>query len=64
MGAKVVVVDLPFRWIQKKKSLNPCCCNFTKTVLAMIDTVTSPPGLRMPFEKLSMNFNRGGRCFA
>lgn len=56
-GAKVVEVDIPFPidgpWtvIELMKS---ACSDRTK--LVMIDTVTSPTGLRMPFEELTEFF--------
>ena len=52
-GAEAVVVDIPFRVSNEEEVISPLLDAVTeKTVLAMIDTVTSPTGLRMPFEKL------------
>jgi len=52
-GAKTVVVEIPFRVSDKDEIIDIILEAVTeKTVLAMIDTVTSPTGLRMPFEEL------------
>ncbi len=52
-GAKTVVVDLPFRVSDEQEIVDIILGAVTeKTVLALIDTVTSPTGLRMPFEDL------------
>ena len=52
-GAKTVVVDIPFRVESEEEIVNLVMGAITdRTVLVMIDTVTSPTGLRMPFEKL------------
>ena len=52
-GAEAVVVDIPFRVRDEEEVIGPLLDAITeKTVLAMIDTVTSPTGLRMPFERL------------
>ncbi len=60
-GAKVVVVDLPFRCDSEEEIIEPLLGAITpRTVLAMIDTVTSPTGLRMPFEKLVEEFQLRG----
>ena len=60
-GAKVVVVDLPFRCDSEEEIIEPLLAAISpKTVLAMIDTVTSPTGLRMPFEKLVDEFQSRG----
>ena len=51
--AKTVVVDIPFRVKNEEEVVDLIMDKITgKTVLAMIDTVTSATGLRMPFEKL------------
>ena len=51
--AKTVVVDIPFRVKNEEEVVDLIMDKVTgKTVLAMIDTVTSATGLRMPFEKL------------
>jgi isopenicillin-N epimerase len=60
-GAKVVEVAIPFPIegpqivIDLMKS---ACTPLTK--LVMIDTVTSPTGLRMPFEELTAHFEENG----
>lgn len=60
-GAKVVEVAIPFPIegpqivIDLMKS---ACTPYTK--LVMIDTVTSPTGLRMPFEELTAHFEENG----
>ncbi len=60
-GAEVVVVDLPFRCDSEEEIIEPLLAAISpKTVLAMIDTVTSPTGLRMPFEKLVDEFQSRG----
>ena len=60
-GAKVVVVDLPFRCDSEEEIIEPLLAAISpKTVLVMIDTVTSPTGLRMPFEKLVDEFQSRG----
>ena len=60
-GAKIVVVDLPFRCDSEEEIIEPLLGAITpRTVLAMIDTVTSPTGLRMPFEKLVDEFQLRG----
>ena len=51
--AKTVVVDILFRVKNEGEVVDLIMDKITgKTVLAMIDTVTSATGLRMPFEKL------------
>ena len=56
-GAKIVVVDLPFRCDSEEEIIEPLLAAISpKSVLVMIDTVTSPTGLRMPFEKLVDEF--------
>tara|TARA_A100001037_G_scaffold305140_1_gene344191 strand:+ start:1565 stop:2572 length:1008 start_codon:yes stop_codon:yes gene_type:complete len=60
-GAKIVVVDLPFRCDSEEEIIEPLLAAISpKSVLAMIDTVTSPTGLRMPFEKLVGEFQSRG----
>ncbi len=52
-SAIVVVCDIPFPVENKEGIINKIMsCVTKKTKLAMIDTVTSPTGLRMPFEIL------------
>ena len=52
-GAKTVVVRIPFRIDDDSDIIDPIMSAINeKTVLAMIDTVSSPTGIRMPFEKL------------
>jgi isopenicillin-N epimerase len=52
-GARSVVVPLPFRTEGTAPLLEPWLRAVTgRTRLAMIETVTSPTGLRMPFEPL------------
>ena len=46
-------MDIPFRLNNEKEVVDLIIGEVTdKTVLAMIDTVTSATGLRIPFEKL------------
>ncbi len=60
-GAKVVVVDLPFRCESEDEIIEPLLTAISpRTVLAMIDTVTSPTGMRMPFERLVAEFQARG----
>ena len=60
-GAKVIVVNLPFRCESEEEIIEPLLGAITsRSVLAMIDTVTSPTGLRMPFEKLVSEFQSRG----
>ena len=60
-GAKIVVVDLPFRCDSEEEIIEPMLAAISpKSVLVMIDTVTSPTGLRMPFEKLVDEFQSRG----
>lgn len=59
--AKVVVVKLPFRCESEEEIIEPLLAAITpRTVLAMIDTVTSPTGMRMPFERLVAEFQSRG----
>ena len=52
-GAKTVVVDIPFRLDGNEGVVEAIMGAVTeRTVLALIDTVTSPTGIRMPFEEL------------
>lgn len=53
-GASVVTVQIPFPIEGPEIVMNRMLAAVTdRTVLAMIDTVTSPTGLRMPFEDLT-----------
>ena len=60
-GAKVVVVAIPFPidGPQVVIELMKSACS-ERTKLVMIDTVTSPTGLRMPFEELTKFFEGMG----
>ncbi len=52
-GARTVVVDVPFRVGSEDEIVELISESVTeRTVLAMIDTVTSPTGMRMPFEEI------------
>ena len=52
-GAKVVTVNIPFPIESSDQAITAIMSGVSeRTVLAMIDTVTSPTGLRMPFEAL------------
>ena len=52
-GAKVVTVNIPFPIDGPEVATELIMAGLTeRTVLVMIDTVTSPTGLRMPFEEL------------
>ena len=60
-GAKTVVVDIPFRLREESQILDLIMDSVTeRTVLALIDTVTSPTGLRMPFEELVEKLQSSG----
>jgi len=60
-GAKTVVVEVPFRVEGPQEVLDIIMDAVTdRTVLAMIDTVTSPTGMRMPFEELTMQLQSRG----
>ena len=60
-GAKTVVVEIPFRLESEEEIIDLILNNVTdRTVLALIDTVTSPTGLRMPFEKLVSELQEKG----
>jgi len=52
-GAKVITVNIPFPISDPQEALDAIMDGVsTRTRLAMIDTVTSPTGLLMPFERL------------
>jgi isopenicillin-N epimerase len=52
-GAKVVTINIPFPVEGPQDVIDAMMAGVSeRTVLAMIDTVTSPTGLRMPFETL------------
>lgn len=60
-GAKVVTVAIPFPIAGPHIVMDAMMAAVTPaTVLAMIDTVTSPTGLRMPFEQLTNALERKG----
>ncbi len=60
-GAKTVVVDIPFRVDSESEIVDLIMAAVSeKTVLALIDTVTSPTGLRMPFEDLVDKLQKSG----
>ena len=60
-GATVVVVPIPFPIDGPQTVIEVMKSAYTKrTKLVMIDTVTSPTGLRMPFEKLTSFFENKG----
>ncbi len=60
-GAKTVVVEIPFRVEGPQEVLDIIMGAVTdRTVLALIDTVTSPTGMRMPFEKLTEQLQSRG----
>ena len=60
-GAKVVTVPLPFPIEGPHVVMDAMLGAVTdRTVLAMIDTVTSPTGLRMPFEELTAELEGRG----
>ena len=60
-GAKVVTVPLPFPIDGPHVVMEAMLGAVTdRTVLAMIDTVTSPTGLRMPFEDLTAELEGRG----
>lgn len=60
-GASTVIVRIPFRINDDSEIIEPIMSAVTsRTVLAMIDTVSSPTGVRMPFEGLvNLLQNRG-----
>ena len=53
VGAETIVVEIPFD-VKNQKEVVDIIMNSVseKTVLALIDTVTSPTGMRMPFEEI------------
>ena len=52
-GAKTVVVSLPFPVLSPDQVIQSILKSVTKkTKLALIDTVTSPTGIRLPFEEI------------
>jgi isopenicillin-N epimerase len=60
-GAKTVVVEIPFRVEGPQEVLDIIMGAVTdRTVLALIDTVTSPTGMRMPFEELTEQLQSRG----
>ena len=60
-GAKTVVVEVPFRVEGPQEVLDIIMGAVTdRTVLALIDTVTSPTGMRMPFEELTEQLQSRG----
>ena len=60
-GAKTVVVEVPFRVEGPQEVFDIIMDAVTdRTVLALIDTVTSPTGMRMPFEELTMQLQSRG----
>lgn len=59
--AKTVVVDIPFRIKDEEEILDIVMGAVSeRTVLALLDTVTSATGLRMPFEKLVSSLQSSG----
>ena len=60
-GAKVVTVNIPFPINDPQHAVDAIMGGVTdQTRLAMIDTVTSPTGLLMPFEKLVSRLEERG----
>jgi isopenicillin-N epimerase len=60
-GAKTVVVEIPFRVSDENEVIDSIMGAVTeRTVLALIDTVTSPTGMRMPFEQLTSQLQSNG----
>ena len=60
-GAKTVIVEIPFRVEDPKQVIDLIMEAVTeRTVLALIDTVTSPTGSRMPFEELTNRLQSRG----
>ncbi len=60
-GAKTVVVEVPFRVEGPQEVFDIIMDAVTdRTVLALIDTVTSPTGMRMPFEELTTQLQSRG----
>ena len=60
-GAKTVVVEIPFRVENEDEIVDLVMGSVSeRTVLAMMDTVTSATGLRMPFERLVKDLQSAG----
>ena len=60
-GARTVVVNIPFRIEGPEEIINLFMDAVTdRTVLALIDTITSPTGTRMPFEDLTEKLQSRG----
>ena len=60
-GAKTVVVDIPFRLDGPEQVIDLIMEAVTdRTVLALIDTITSPTGTKMPFEELTQRLQERG----
>ena len=60
-GVKVVTVNIPFPIEGPQTAFDIIMAGVTeRTVLAMIDTVTSPTGLLMPFERLTKELEAKG----
>ena len=60
-GARTVVVNIPFRIEGPGEIINLFMDAVTdRTVLALIDTITSPTGTRMPFEDLTEKLQSRG----
>ena len=60
-GAKTVIVPLPFP-IENPEEVTKAILSYTtqKTKLALIDTVTSPTGIRLPFEQIVFELQSKG----
>ena len=60
-GAKTVIVPLPFP-IENSEEVTKAILSYTtqKTKLALIDTVTSPTGIRLPFEQIVFELQSKG----
>ena len=60
-GAKTAVVEIPFRVENEDEIVDLVMGSVSeRTVLAMMDTVTSATGLRMPFERLVKDLQSAG----
>ena len=60
-GAKTVVVKIPFRLEGPEQVIDLIMGAVTdRTVMALIDTITSPTGTRMPFEELTHRLQARG----
>ena len=60
-GARTVIVPVPFRVDDDSEIIDPILSAVSdRTVLAMIDTVSSPTGIRMPFEILVLELQNKG----